>query len=303
MAALTSLEDLDALAVAIEVRFPDINPVRPLEVVGRGFRSLAIGTASGVVVRVGQSDDAAEDYAREWRIGSFLTKHLGSIVPEPRWYAAPGVEFPHGALGYVRLAGNAPEFGADPGATFARDLGAFLARLHALPTKEALGAGVRKVDSYRRVIGARGVVMPTLAPRLAADSLERLEAWWRAFTDDSRMQATGTAVCHHDLWHDNLLRSDSGHLSGVLDIAHVEVGDPAHDFPAPRYFGHSFMQELVAAYRAGGGSFDENVEYRAQRYWEAREFGGLAWAIEHDDALEIDEAVEKIRWGPILARV
>ena len=114
------------------------------------------------------------------------------------------------------------------------------------------------------------------------------------------MQMARMAVCHHDLWHDNLLRSQSGHLSGVLDIAHVEVSDPAHDFAAPRYFGDSFMADLLSAYTLAGGQFDAEDEYRAQRFYEGREFGGLAWAVEHNDTQEIEESIEKILHGPIL---
>lgn len=59
------LEDLDRLAVAIERVFPELRPSRPLSLLGRGFRSVAVETPNGVVLRVGQSPDAAEDYARE----------------------------------------------------------------------------------------------------------------------------------------------------------------------------------------------------------------------------------------------
>jgi aminoglycoside phosphotransferase (APT) family kinase protein len=161
--------------------------------------------------------------------------------------------------------------------------------------------GVPGVDSHRRILGASDVVMPVLGRRVEAAAFARIEAWWATFGADMRMLGSRLAVCHHDLWHDNLLGSDAGRLSGVLDMAHVEVGDPAHDFPAPRYFGDRFISELVAAYRAAGGRFDADDEYRAQRFHEAREFGGLAWAIEHDDAREIEVAIQKIMRGPIVA--
>jgi hypothetical protein len=97
-----------------------------------------------------------------------------------------------------------------------------------------------------------------------------------------------------------LLRSQSGRLSGVLDIAHVEVSDPAHDFAAPRHFGDTFMAELVFGYRDTGGHYGAGVAYRAKRFHEARGFGGLAWAIEHHDEAEVDEAIQKIVRGPVL---
>ncbi len=240
------------------------------------------------MLRVGQSRDAANDYAKEWRIGHFLAEHVRGVLPEPGWYTAPCPDFPHGALGYRKLPGDPPAWGVDPGAPFARDLGAFMARLHQLPVTEARAAGVPEADSYRRLLEARDAVMPMLAVRLPPAALTRVEAWWVAL-----------AVCHHDLWHDNLLRSASGRLSGVLDIAHVEVSDPAHDFSAPHYFGEAFMAELIFAYRADGGKLDVSDAYRAQRFHEGREFGGLAWAIEHNDEREVDDAIEKIVLSPL----
>lgn len=293
-------DDLDRLARALERHFPDLRQVRPLSVLGRGFRSVAFETPGGVVVRVGRSQDAAADYARERRIGHFLTQHLGDLVPEPRWYAEPCPDLPHGAFGYTKLPGDPPAWGVDPGAPFAGDLGTFMARLHQLPIDEAGVCGVRDVDSYRRLLGARDVVMPVLAARLPPAALARIETWWVAFAADHRMHTHRLAVCHHDLWHDNLLRSESGRLSGVLDIAHVEVTDPAHDFSAPRYFGAEFMAELISAYRSAGGRFEDGDAYRAQRFHEGREFGGLAWAIEHDDKREVDDAIEKVRRGPLV---
>lgn len=292
--------DIDRIAAGLERTFPELRPVRPLWVLGRGFRSAAVETAGGKVLRVGLLPDAAYDYAKEWRMRRFVAL-LGSMVPQPRWYAEPCKELPYGALGYEKLPGETPVWGVDPGVEFARDLGAFMARLHELPVDEGRQDGVPEVDSYRRLLGARSVVMPALAARLEADALSRIEAWWESFANDGRMRSDRVAVCHHDLWHDNLLRSESGRLSGVLDLAHLEIGDPAHDFSAPRYFGEQFMESLLPAYRNAGGRYDEDDDYRATRFYEGREFGGLAWAIEHDDRREIDSAVEKIRSGPILA--
>ena len=291
--------DLDQLARAFEHRFPELRPVRPLSVLGSGFRSVALETPGGVVIRVGRSSDAADDYAKEWRIGHFLTEYMRGVLPDPRWYVEPCLDLPHGALGYKKLPGAPPAWGVDPGSMFARDLGAFMARLHQIPVEEARAAGVPNVDSYHRLLGARDVIMPVLAVRLPPLSLARVQAWWVALSADRRMQTDRLAVCHHDLWHDNLLRSATGRLSGVLDIAHVEVGDPAHDFSAPRYFGEAFTAELISAYEAAGGSFENGDAYRAERFHEGREFGGLAWAIEHNDKHEVDEAIEKILHGPL----
>jgi aminoglycoside phosphotransferase (APT) family kinase protein len=293
--------DLDRLAAAIERAFPDARPARPLSVLGSGFSSVALETPGAAVFRAGLSPDAAEDYDREWRIGRFLTERLGAIVPSPRWYRQPCDDFPQGVLGYMKLQGETPPWGADPGATFASDLGAFMVKLHGLNVDDAHTAGILLVDSYERLMAARPVVLPVLAKRLQAVALARIDAWWSAFAEDARMRAQRLAVCHHDLWHDNLLRSASGRLSGVLDIAHIEIGDPAHDFAPPRHFGETSWRSTIDAYREAGAPFDDEDEYRAWRYWEGREFGGLAWAIEHDDEAEIDDAVAKIMRGPLFS--
>lgn len=291
--------DPDAIVTALERHLPDAGPIRPLSVLGRGFRSVALETATGIVIRVGMSSDALEDYAKEWRIGPFLAAHLGGLVPEPRWYIQPCEDLPYGALGYKKLPGITPTWADDPGEVFAADLGSFMARMHRLPVDAARRAGVPEVNSYDRVLRAKDVVLPALERRVEPAALARIEAWWSDFDVDGRMQSSRRSVCHHDLWHNNLLRSKSGHLSGVLDIAHVEVGDPAHDFAAPSYFGAALMTVLKAAYRSAGGQFDSNDEHRAQRFYEAREFGGLAWAVEHNDARETEDAIQKILRGPI----
>jgi hypothetical protein len=111
--------DLERLADALELRFPDLRPVRPLSVLGRGFRSLAVETAGGQVIRVGRLPEAAQDYARQWRIRHFIARHLAGLAPSPAWYAPPCAELPHGALGYAKLAGTPPVWGVHPGARFA----------------------------------------------------------------------------------------------------------------------------------------------------------------------------------------
>jgi aminoglycoside phosphotransferase (APT) family kinase protein len=295
-----NITDLESIGGSIEATFPEMGRARPLRVLGSGFRSVAVETAGGVVVKVGLIPDAADDYAKEWRIGRFLAEHLRGIVPEPRWYAPPCAEFAHGAIAYRKLTGETPAWGADPGAAFARDLGAFMARLHAIPEESARKAGMAEVDSYRRALGARSVVMPVLAGRLDHQAYAQVAAWWNAFETDAGMQTRRVAVCHHDLWHDNLLKSEDGRLSGVLDIAHVEVGDPAHDFAAPHYFGEVRLAEVIDSYRQHGGTYDAGDEHRARRYYQAREFGGLAWAIEHHDADEITDSIDKISRGSVV---
>jgi hypothetical protein len=59
---------------------------------------------------------------------------------------------------------------------------------------------------------------------------------------------------------------------------------------------------VIRTYRALGGELDEYFESRMQHLWEAREFDGLHHAIKFNNPLEIDDAIRKIRQGPILKK-
>lgn len=295
-----SEEELAALAEVLERTFPDLRPVGPLQFIGRGFRSLAVETAGGVLMRVGESADAAAGYELEMRVLPFIRRHVDALVPQPRWYASPGGELPHGALGYPILPGRNPQWGVEPPESLAQDVGRFMAQLHSAPVDEAKSFGIQDVDSLARLFGAEDVVMPVLKVRLTAHHFGRVEQWWQELHGDERMRRYEARVCHHDLWHGNLLVDGAERLSGVLDWAHVEIGDPAHDFGAVRYFGERFVGRLLDAYQADRGRFGPEEQHRAQRYWEGREFGGIAWAIEHGDDVELEEGIRKLGNGPLI---
>ena len=118
-------------------------PDQPLHVIQRGNNREAIFFA-------------AEDYAREWRIGPFLSARLGSVVPAPEWYAAPRDEFPDGALAYRKLAGATPEWGVDPGAAQARPQ-----QVDGADRKHARQLASRgRLDLAQRRFSARAIVEP-----------------------------------------------------------------------------------------------------------------------------------------------
>ena len=291
---------LEDLARVLSAAFPDLHPVAPLTELGKGFRSVAVETPARIVIRVGLSQEALDGYRLERRVLPFLHDYLDARIPDSGCFAAPRDGLPFGAHAYPKLDGAGPRFGLDAPEPLARNLGTFMAQLHAIPVAQAQWAGFPEVDSRRRLVGARDVVIPVLEERLNTGEFKRVLAWWESFVTDPRMHCDRLAVCHHDLWHDNLLMDADGHLSGILDWSHVGIGDPAHDFSAPRYFGEAFMTRLHDAYAEAGGRFDDDAVYRAQRFWEGREFGGIAWAIENNDDEELASGVEKLRTGPLL---
>ncbi|NQW16394.1 MAG: phosphotransferase [Chloroflexi bacterium] len=288
MSYQTRAEELEDLTWALEHSFPELCPIGPLRFIGHGFRSVAVETAGGVLMRVGTSLEAATGYELEMRALPFIRSFVDPVVPTPRWYTEPVNELPHGALGYPKLSGHNPKWGIEPPISFAHALGRFMAQLHSAPVSEARASGIGDVDATERLIGAEDIVLPVLRERLPYSEFAHVQEWWGDFRSDDHMRRYEARVCHHDLWHGNLLIDEEGGLSGVLDWAHIEIGDSAHDFAAPKYFGEQFWNRLLEAYLAAGGEFGPDEHHRAQKYWEGREFGGIAWAIEHSDDAELE---------------
>ncbi len=282
----------DPLGARITRAFPGIGSVEPLRELGCGVRSHVVQTAGGVAVKVGRIADAADEYAREWRLLPVLASNLRVPIPSPRWHVPPTPDFPHGALAYPMLRGLAPPSNGSHG--LAADLGNLLAELHALPRSVADEARLVEWDPHARIIEARPAVTTALAQHLSASEFCQIEAWWEELAADPHFPAIDRAICHHDLWHDNLLVDERGRLSAVLDWD-VDWSDPAHDFAPLRHFGEAFAQTVVAAYVAAGGRFDAEIAWRADRYWESRDLGGLAFAIEHEDEAEALDAIRKVR--------
>jgi hypothetical protein len=48
------------------------------------------------------------------------------------------------------------------------------------------------------------------------------------------------------------------------------------------------------------GSLGEDFHYRAQKYWELRDFDGIQLAIRFNDMPEFEDSLRKLRDGPIL---
>lgn len=291
---------LRQIAISIAKEFPDLQPIEPLKVVGEGFRSIAVETSGGILVRVGKSSEARIGFDLESLALPFIRDHVSAPIPEPRWHSSSSSSFEYGAFGYRKLSGEEP-LPDDPTLkqSFIPELAKFLVQLHSAPVDQALLVGIPRVDSVKRIIGARSVVMPELKTRLTSQEFALLDRWWDELEGDKNMFTDRIAVCHHDLWHGNLLVDPIGHLAGVLDWSHCEVGDPANDFAAIYHFGDELAQLFIDEYKNQGGSVSVDDMHRISKFWQSRELGRIAWAIENDDQEEVSEGVHRLRRGTI----
>jgi aminoglycoside phosphotransferase (APT) family kinase protein len=234
-----------------------------------------------------------------------LRARLPLVIPDPRWYTGPSALFPFGVIGYRKVPGMPLEpsrlMEADTSA-LAAALGAFLHALHSFPAPEALALGVPGPDVQPGHLElVRTTVLPPLRAALSADEYRRVEQWWDRMLADPAMTPAPAALCHGDLWYENVLVDPMRSVvTGVVDFEDANVGDPTQDFAALRYLGDRFVAATIAAYRVAGGLLTPTFTHRLQRYWELREFGGVHFAVTHADEAEFADSLRKLRAGAIL---
>jgi aminoglycoside 2''-phosphotransferase len=287
-------------------RFPELT-VAPLGHLETGFGSIVVETSDGVIFRIARHVRAARGHAREARLLPVLRGRVPLAVPEPRWWVEPGTpSMPYGAIGYRRLPGTAlsPELVGELGReAVARQLAGFLLALHRFPAEKAQELGLPHADHDSDGLRAfRDEVLPPLEDALAPDDYDTVRAWWDRLLVDSEIHRFTPALRHGDLWYDHLLVDESsGRLLAVVDWESAALGDPARDFAAQFHLGDEFAEATVAAYAAQGGNVDEGLRHRIRRQWELREFGGIRTAVELHDNDELEDAIRKLRAGPLLA--
>lgn len=283
--------------------FPDLEPLQPLRLLGEGFSSLVVETAGGIVFRIAKNSGAAASHALEIRLLPALAGRLPLAVPQPRWYTGPSPDFPFGLMGYSRLPGQplTPAlFATLDVAQLALDLAAFLLALHRFPIEEARALGLPGPEDRRAAWAQlRTDVLPPLRQALARGKYQMIVRWWDSFLADQAMQTYPAVLQHGDLWYENML-VDHGKLVGILDFENAAIGDPAQDFITLLYLGRPFLDQVVAAYQAGGGTLGDHFPHRLARLWELREFGGLQYTVRYHDAEELEDSLRKICQGPIL---
>ncbi|MBN1286491.1 MAG: phosphotransferase [Anaerolineae bacterium] len=300
------LNDLAAIGGALQTTFPALGAVAPRRILETGFSSVALETAEGLIFLVARNAAAGERYARIAPLLPALRGHLPLPVPDPQWYAGPCELFRFGVIGYPRLPGKPFEAHFAAAADMRRiasDMGRFLAALHSYPY-ETLPVALGPVSKAERQAGweaLRANVLPALRGALAPGEYRKIVRWWDGFLADANMHRFAPALRHGDMWYGNFLVDAAlRRIVGVVDLENLAPDDPAQDFTTQLYLGARFTRQVIEAYRAAGGAFGADDYHRAQRLWEVREFGGVEYSVQFDDAEEFADSIKKLRSGPIL---
>jgi len=306
---VTSAQDLDIIGSNLSATFPQLSNIEPLHVLGVGFRSIVVETNNSIVFRIGKNQDAANGYAKEARLLPYLRSRVPVAVPNPRWYADSSDRFPFGVMGYHTLPGaplQPTHLAQADLSRLASDIAAFLLALHRIPVDEALALGLAgPADHIAQLEALRNDVLPPLRATLPSQDYDAVRQWWDRFLGDKTMRQYTPVLQHGDFWYGNMLVDKtlvSLALVGVIDVEHAAVGDPAQDFATQLHLGAAFAARVLDAYHTVGGVLDATFEYRTRRLWELRPFDGLGFAVKHADPMEFEDAVRKLRGGPILTQ-
>lgn len=292
--------DIEALADDIEGIAPCERLSRPVVQMGSGFRSIVIRDAGGTVYRLGRTRSVEKGYRFEVALLPLLRNFLPNSVPNPHMVSEPTKRFPGGILAYSGLNGRPmrqSDVDTDGREHLAGDLGRFLAALHRIPGKVIAGLEARpSLTSRSDLISMWADTSRTLRDCLEPEEMSRLEDWWNVRLMASGMEDFSAVMTHHDFWHENLLVDGNPlRLSGVLDWEHARLSDPVVDMVPLGYLGLGFAAEVMVAYESHGGKIDDNFKSRLARHRVLREFGGIRYAIRHNDEAELIASIDKLR--------
>ncbi len=295
------MPDLAPITTALTQAFPQLRPIVPVKLLGAGFSSIAVETAGGIVFRIARTPHAGQRYQHEARLLPVLQPHLPMAIPQPQFHLTASSAFPFGLIGYPKLPGTPLQLDApltrQQGQHFARQIGAIIHALQCVPLS-ALNLSDSFTTQHTRWTDQHQQIMPALKNLLEPAEYANIDRWWDAFLTHTRMQHYPPVVQHGDLWFENLL-AQGDQITGLLDFENLTIGDPAQDFVPQLYLGETFLRWVIDGYQQAGGQLDPGFDDRLRQLWAVREFGGVAYALDHDLA-EMPDALAKIRRGPLL---
>lgn len=259
----------DRASAQAEIRaaFPTL-PARSVRELPGGWDFLTLEVDRKWIFRFPARPPSEAQIRREFDLLPLIASHVGVPVPEYRFRSEPDRRFPHRFGGYARLGGVRVDRAGltGPGlARVGRELGAAVARLHAIPAPRAVAAGLSyrtAADTRRGLLRWRREMAKLVRPLLDRDSRRRLDTLLGRLVLPE-LHRYQPAVIHNDLLPAHVLVDPrAGRLTGLIDWGDVEFGDPAFDLGVlGRMPG--LGPAMWAAYR---GRADRDILERADAY-------------------------------------
>ena len=249
-----------------------------------GFRTFAFRCAGGEIVRVGRSDAQTNTFQGETDLMATLRPQLSFSIPTPVYSDDGSDLFPFGVMVYPGIDGKCPE-AASP--ALADSIADALRQIHGASVPDGAPQVAPDAEEVRRLAAEVG----EHAQRATGPILQQwLEDFLGVLSNFPRR-----VVIHGDFWYENwLVERSSQRLVGVLDFERCGVGFPHQDFTPLRYLGDQFRRDVLCRYFDQDGELPTGLERQIQAFDVFRELGGLAWALHHPQAEEIEASMEKV---------
>jgi aminoglycoside phosphotransferase (APT) family kinase protein len=214
----------------IRDRFPGI-PATSIEPLGRGWDNTAFVVDRAIVFRFPRKPETARLLETEASALPVIGPLVPLAIPRPEWIAGPGDDFPWPFVGH-RLVPGRTACGAhlsdEDRHRAAPLLGAFLARLHAIPATavDVPGDTIARTDFALR----RKLIMERLDVLRSNGLIDDPSRWLRLFHSfDAPAPAPTATLVHGDLYVRHLIVDEANSLPGVIDWGDVHAGDAAVD--------------------------------------------------------------------------
>ena len=294
---LKQMRALKEVAAQLRAAYPQAPTVAPLTVLGEGFGSLVVETASGVVFRIAKNALAQRGHRRERALLPVIAGHLpGFDVPDPVYHLPHSKAFPYGVIGYDKLPGrplSPHDITEENRASIAAQLARFIGALHRIPLDRLPASDLPEVPPRAARLGeVWGRVTPYLRAHLDRDEYTRVSGWWREIGCYGERHPYTPTLVHGDLWYENILFDpDTRRIAGVIDFEDLAVGDPTIDLVTQSYLGDSFAREVILWYY--GGQPPTELDERLAMLSGLREVLGLEYGI-LAEAIDSD-TLDKIR--------
>ncbi|MEK7644726.1 MAG: aminoglycoside phosphotransferase family protein [Patescibacteria group bacterium] len=243
--------DLKQVAVSINEYFPNIKTenIVPL---GEGTHSWTFLVNDEYVFRFAQTPVAAENLKREMVMLPILKEYVTLPIPDFEYVALDmkGLGF----SGYKCIQGGGfsrrviASLTSEELAGVQADLKEFFDEVHSIPIELALEAGVRDVDSRKRVERVRKKALPAIADLFTQDEVRYFEKVVDDFLADERNFIYEKTFLHGDVNRSNLRFDETKRrVSGVIDWGEMQIGDPLFDLVRPYFWlGKEFVEPMLA---------------------------------------------------------
>lgn len=236
----------------VRSNFPEVS-FDEVTLVTKGWDNDVLILDDKCIFRFPKRENSKKIFVSEVKLLEYLQP--GSPVDIPK-YEYLAMEEPFG--GYLKIKGeemlpaNLQKVEETNQRLIAKQLGDFLTFLHSTPIEVANSAGFyEESDGYwwsqGRTAERYESIKKLLFPKLTRD-----EVAWISHQFDTYLELKfdfDLTVIHSDFVRDHIFFDGISKITGVIDFADVELGDPALDFTGLWDYGESFVIKVLEHYK------------------------------------------------------